>query len=50
MELLGDMGHLESHLFIFGDSVRAVQDWCTVCSDCTIGLEIILDVPDGTPR
>jgi hypothetical protein len=25
-------------------------DWYTVCAKCTIGLEIILDAPDGTPR
>jgi hypothetical protein len=23
---------------------------CTVCAECTIGQEIILDAPDGTPR
>jgi hypothetical protein len=28
----------------------SVQDWCTVCAKHTIGLEIILDTPDGTPR
>jgi hypothetical protein len=27
-----------------------VQDRCTVCAKRTIGLEIILDAPDGTPR
>jgi hypothetical protein len=27
-----------------------VQDWCTVCAKHTIGLEIVLDAPDGTPR
>ena len=27
----------------------SVQDWCTVCAKRTIGSEIILDVPDGTP-
>jgi hypothetical protein len=27
-----------------------VQDRCTVCTKCTIGLEIVLDAPDGTPR
>jgi hypothetical protein len=27
-----------------------VQDWCTVCAKCTVGSEIILDAPDGTPR
>jgi hypothetical protein len=26
------------------------QDRCTVCSERIIGLEIVLDVPDGTPR
>jgi hypothetical protein len=26
------------------------QDRHTVCAECTIGSEIILDVPDGTPR
>ena len=27
-----------------------VQDSCTVCDKCSIGSEIILDAPDGTPR
>ena len=27
-----------------------VQDRCTVCAERTIGTEIILDTPDGTPR
>ena len=26
------------------------QDRCAVCVESTIGLEIILDAPDGTPR
>ena len=26
------------------------QDWCTVCVERTIGMEIVLDAPDGTPR
>jgi hypothetical protein len=26
------------------------QDWSTVCVERIIGLEIILDAPDGTPR
>ena len=25
------------------------KDWCTVCAERTIGSEIILDAPDGTP-
>ena len=24
------------------------QDMCTVCAECTMGMEIILGVPDGT--
>jgi hypothetical protein len=38
------------------DSVRLemvlilTQDSCTVCAECTTGLEIILDTTDGTPR
>jgi hypothetical protein len=27
-----------------------VQDRCTVCSECTIGMVIILDEINGTPR
>ena len=25
-----------------------MQDGCTVCAECTIGMEIVLVVPDGT--
>ena len=28
----------------------SVQDRCKVCAKCTIGLEIVLDASDGTPR
>jgi hypothetical protein len=27
-----------------------VQDRCTVCTEHTIGLEIVLDALDGTPK
>ena len=27
-----------------------VQDRCTVCAKCSIGSDIVLDAPDGTPR
>jgi hypothetical protein len=27
-----------------------VQDRCTVCTEHTIGIEIVLDALDGTPR
>jgi hypothetical protein len=47
MELLGDVGYVEPR---FGLVLVSVQDRCTVCAKGTIGLEIILDAPDGTPR
>jgi hypothetical protein len=50
MELLGDVGHVESHFFLFGDNVTIGEKRCSVCAKRTIGLEIILDAPDGTPR
>jgi hypothetical protein len=28
----------------------SVQDRCMVCTERTIGIEIVLDAPDGTPR
>jgi hypothetical protein len=31
-------------------AVVLTQDRCTVCAKHTIGTEIILDAPDGTPR
>jgi hypothetical protein len=27
-----------------------MRDWCTVCVEHSIGLEIVLDALDGTPR
>jgi hypothetical protein len=27
-----------------------MQDWCSVCVERTIGSEIVLEAPDGTPR
>jgi hypothetical protein len=30
--------------------LASVQDRCAVCFKRTIGSEIILDAPDGTPR
>jgi hypothetical protein len=26
------------------------QDWCTMCIEHTIGLEMVLEAPDGIPR
>jgi hypothetical protein len=58
VELLGDVGHVESRFDPFGDGVSArletvlvsVQDRCTVCPKHTIGSEIVLDAPNGTPK
>jgi hypothetical protein len=27
-----------------------MQDWCTVCVEHTVGADIVLEAPDGTPR
>jgi hypothetical protein len=50
MELLGDMGHIESCFGPFGDELVSMQDRCTVCAKHTLGLVIVLEAPDGTPR
>jgi hypothetical protein len=50
IELLGDVGLMESRFDPFGNSVSVGEDRCTVCAKCTIGSEIILVAPDGTPR
>ena len=50
MVLLGDVGHVESRLFCLEMVLVSMQDGCTVCAKCTIGSEIISDVPDGTHR
>ena len=50
MELLGDVGHVESHSVRLQMVLVLVQDRCTVCAKHTIGSKIILDAPDGTPR
>ena len=50
MELLGDVGHVESHSVRLEIVLILMQDRCTVCVEQTIGSEIILDAPDRTPR
>ena len=52
MELLGDVGHVESRL-VHLEMVLVlvlVQDRYMVCAKCTIGSYIVFDAPDGTPR
>jgi hypothetical protein len=50
MVLLGDEAQVEA----FSVRLEIVQilthDRCTVCVEHTIGSEIILDTPEGTPR
>ena len=50
MEFLGDVGHVESRSVRLEMVLVSVQDRCTISAKCTIGSEIILDAPDGTPR
>ena len=35
-------------LFYLETVLISMQDGCTVCAECTIGMEIVLVVPDGT--
>ena len=41
MELLGDVGHVESRSVRLDMVLVFVQDWCTVCAKCTIGSDIV---------
>jgi len=50
MELLGDVGHVESCSVRLEIVLVLVQDRCTVCAKRTIGSDIVLDAPDGNPR
>jgi hypothetical protein len=50
MDLLCDFGPVQSHFNPFGDSGRVSARYVHGCSKRTIGTEIILDAPDGTPR
>ena len=50
MVLLGDEAQVEAQIGLFVDSANLDADRCIVCAKHTIGSEIILDAPDGTPR
>ena len=50
MELLVDVGQVESRSVRLEKVLVLVQDTCTVCAKRTIGSEIILDTPDGMAR
>ena len=47
---LGDEAQVEARFSLFDIVLMLMQDRCTVCVEHTIGSEIILDAPDGTPR
>ena len=46
---LRDVGQVETRFDPFEIVLITTQDRCTVCAERTIGLEIILGTPDGTP-
>ena len=46
---LGDEALVVAHFSPFGDSVILMQDRCMVCTERTIGSEIVLDASEGTP-
>ena len=50
MELLGDVGHVESRSVRLEMVLVLVQDRCMVCAKRTRGSNIVLDAPDGSPR
>ena len=50
MELLGHVGHVESRSVHLKMVLVLVQQMCMVCAKPTIGSDILLDAPDGTPR
>ena len=49
MELLGDVGHVESHFGRLETVLVSAQDRCMVCAKRTICSEIVLNAPNGTP-
>ena len=50
MVLLRDESQVEARFGPLGDSANPDTDRCTVCAKRTVGSEIILDTPGGTPR
>jgi hypothetical protein len=49
MVLLGDEAQVEAHFVCLEIVVILTRDRCMICAECTIGMEIVLDAPDGTP-
>jgi hypothetical protein len=50
MVLLGDEAQVEALSVRLEIVLIIMQDRCTVCKERTIGSEIVLDAPNGTPR
>ena len=50
MVTLGDEAQVEARFGLPDIVLILTHDRCTVCAERTIGSEIILDAPDGTPR
>jgi hypothetical protein len=50
MELLGEWVMWNLVPICLETVLVSVHYRYTVCTECTIGLEIIMDRPDGTPR
>jgi hypothetical protein len=50
MELVSDAGRVESRFSPFGDNVSVSAGWSTVFTEHSIGIQIVLDELDGTPR
>jgi hypothetical protein len=50
MDLLGDVGQMETHFGLFGDSVNQHARQVHGCAERAIGLEILFGKPEGTPR
>ena len=47
---LCDEAQVEARFGVSDRELMLTQDRCTVCVECTIGSEIVLDAPNGTPR
>jgi hypothetical protein len=50
MVLLGDEAQVEACLLRLEIVLILIPDWCTVYAEHTIGLKIVFDTPNGTPR
>ena len=50
MEVLGDVGHVESRSVCLEMLLVFMKGRCMVCAKRTRGSDIVLDARDGTPR